>query len=897
MLVLANLWVYCIVVFMKKTPMMQQYEKIKSQNDGFLLFYRMGDFYELFGDDAAVAASVLNITLTKRRTSKEEDGVPMCGVPFHAAENYIGKLVANGHKVALCEQTEDPAEAKKKRGSKALVNREVVRLYTSGTLTEDSMLPEKSANHLVAVHTQDDTVALAWLDLSSGVFGVTSTTPAALPAELGRLQPKELLMDEDVFDTLKTQTDFHGHLDAVSHPFGDIFSSRNAERTLKQHLAVSTLDGFGFETPAQIAVCGAIVGYIAQTQKTEQATLPRPQVMRGQSAMHLDPATRTNLELTRTLAGTRKGSLLQTIDQTVTAPGARMLERWLTAPLTDLTAITARQDATAALIDTPQKRDDIRQRLKNLPDMGRALTRLSFGRGGPRDMGAIRQGLSLLPDLLEDIKTLGDAPLLADIQKDLSGFENLSKQLADALNDGDLPMLAREGGFIAEGFCAELDKYRNTNNAAFELLQKLEREEAEALGVSSLKVKYNKVWGYYIEITKTHADKAPDRYIHRQTTTQSQRFTTPELIEIEKDLASAGQRATARELTLYEDLRQLLCAQTESLLTCAAALATLDVLAASAALAAKEKLTRPTMTDSHAFNIEAGRHSVVEKTVDTFVPNNCALSGSDLWLVTGPNMAGKSTFLRQNALLAILAHAGFYVPAKKAEIGLIDRIFTRVGAADDLARGQSTFMVEMVEAANILNNATDKSLVILDEIGRGTATYDGLSIAWACVEHLARHIKCRALFATHYHELTTLEQTFKTVSNHHVAVKEWDEEIVFLHEVRKGSSPRSYGIHVGRLAGLPPSVTARAENILAGLEAQGATHQPETQMPLFSVNGPTHNVPTPETPLMDLLAQTNPDSLTPIKALELIYRMKDLSPNKNKRPKKKSTEDNNAASA
>ena len=881
---------------MKKTPMMQQYEEIKNQNDGFLLLYRMGDFYELFGEDAVVAASVLNITLTKRRTSKEEDGVPMCGVPFHAAEGYIGKLVANGHKVALCEQTEDPTEAKKKRGSKALVNREVVRLYTSGTLTEDSMLPEKSANHLVAVHKLGDALTLAWLDLSSGVFGVTSSTLAALPAELGRLQPRELLMDEDVFDSLKTKTDLHGYGDILTHPFGDIFSHRNAERTLKQHLKVSTLDGFGFLGDEQVAVCGAIVGYIAQTQKTEQATLPRPKVVRAQNTMHLDPATRTNLELTRTLKGARKGSLLHTIDSTVTAPGARLLESWLTAPLTDLAAITARQDATAAFISKSGLLEDMRQTLKNLPDISRALTRLTFGRGGPRDMAAIRQGLGLLPDIRTLLKDFGKTSLLKDVAQSLSGHEEIYSLLESALQDGDLPMLARDGDFIAQGYCPELDKYRNTNNNALALLQKLERKEAEAIGVSSLKVKYNKVWGYYLEITKTHADKAPERYIHRQTTTQSQRFTTPELIEIEKDLASAGSRAAEREMQIYEDLRQALCAKTESLLGCAHTLAVLDVLASSASLATRANLTRPTMNDSRNFSVEAARHSVVEKTVDTFVPNNCALNGGDLWLVTGPNMAGKSTFLRQNALLAILAHAGFYVPAKKAEIGLIDRIFTRVGAADDLARGQSTFMVEMVEAANILNNATNKSLVILDEIGRGTATYDGLSIAWACVEYLAQNVKCRALFATHYHELTTLEKTFKTVSNHHVAVKEWEDEIVFLHEVKKGASPRSYGIHVGRLAGLPPSVTARAENILASLEAQGASHSPNTQIPLFDVQSQKPVAKTQKNPALELLNETTPDTLSPIKALELIYRLKDLEATEQKSGQQKRG-DSNAASA
>lgn len=867
---------------MKKTPMMQQYDDIKSQHPGFLLFYRMGDFYELFGDDALTAASVLNITLTKRRTSKEEDGVPMCGVPFHAAENYIAKLLKNGHRVALCEQTEDPATAKKERGSKALVNREVVRLYTEGTLTEDSMLPEKSSNYLVALHEHDDTMALGWLDLSSGVFETTTTTPETLAAELGRLQPKELLVDEPLADQCAEALQLYQ--DALTHPYGDLFSPRNAERTLKQFLGVSTLDSFGFETGAQQAVCGGLVGYIAQTQKLDrtghQTTLPRPRVVRAQNTMHLDPATRQNLELTRTLNGNRKGSLLHALDNTATPAGARMLESWLTAPLTDIAEIKSRQDAIAALLENKTTTTDLRQTLKNTPDISRALTRLSFNRGGPRDMAAIRQGLRQLPAVLEHLETLRENTLLEVIKESLSGHDDLRTLLQSAISDGDMPMLARDGDFIAQGYCPELDKFRHTNNNALTLLQELERKEAEALGVSSLKVRYNKVWGYYIEITKTHADKVPERYIHRQTTTQNQRFTTPELIEIEQDIASAGSKAQTRELELYEDLRQKICDHGQALVACAHGLAMLDVLSGSAELASRQNLTPPAMTTDQRFYIEKGRHSVVEKTVETFVPNDCALEGNALWLVTGPNMAGKSTFLRQNALLAIMAHAGFYVPARKAEIGIIDRIFTRVGAADDLARGQSTFMVEMVEAANILNNATEKSLVILDEIGRGTATYDGLSIAWACVEHLVQHIKCRALFATHYHELTTLEDTFSAIENHHVAVKEWDDDIVFLHEVRKGASPRSYGIHVGRLAGLPPAVTARAENILKHLEDNANSAGSRQQIPLFEVGSGADGA-NPDTPLTDVLADVTPDSLTPIKALELVYRLKDLTKKEN----------------
>ncbi len=849
------------------TPMMQQYSVLKNQYQDFLLFYRMGDFYELFNDDAISASQVLNITLTQRRSSKEQTGVPMCGVPFHAAEGYIAKLLTNGFKVALCEQTETPEQAKK--AGRKLVNREVVRLYTSGTLTEDSMLPEKQHNYLAAIHTLGGEMALGWLELSTGEFATTTITKNTITAELGRLNPSEIIAQDDFVATYGKE--LSSWQDKITSPFSNLFDSRNSTNTLKKHLSVNTLDGFGFQNRAQMVVCGALIDYIDQTQKTSPEALLTPRIMVDNSYMHIDPATRSNLELTETLRGAKKGSLLHSVDKTTTAAGARMLSSWLTAPLTNLNAINKRHNGIAAFIDNPEIRNNLRDALKHIPDLNRALARITLNRGGPRDLAAIKQGLQKLPDFISYLEKIKSVEIIADITKGLDNHHNLATLLEKALADNDLPLLARDGGFIRDGYCPELDKHRSLNNNGLNLLQTLERQEAENIGISSLKIRYNKVWGYYVEVTKAHADKIPSHYIHRQTTTQCQRFTTPELIEIEKDLSSAGVRAAERELEIYNELTTAISNWHAPLLLCADSLAKLDVLTAGAKLATTHNYTRPKMTDSRCFTITAGRHPVVETTVDTFIPNNCELSNNALWLLTGPNMAGKSTFLRQNALITILAHTGFYVPAKEATIGLVDRVFTRIGAADDLARGQSTFMVEMVETANILNNATDKSLVILDEIGRGTATYDGLSIAWACVEHLAQQSHCRTLFATHYHELTQLADNIKSITCHHVAVREWNNDIVFLHEVKAGTSPRSYGIHVGKLAGLPTSVTMRAEQVLAGLEDNPTTSQ---QIPLFNTT-PITTETTSKLPAF--IEGINPDALTPKEALNIIYEIKELN--------------------
>jgi DNA mismatch repair protein MutS len=859
------------------TPMMQQYLEIKSRHAGYLLFYRMGDFYELFGDDALTASGLLNITLTQRRSSKDEDGIPMCGVPFHAAEGYIAKLLDKGHKVALCEQVETPEEAKARGGYKALVKRDVVRLYTGGTLTEESMLRPDRNNYLAALCQHGGELALGWLDLSTGEFCAATTTDKALEADLSRLAPTEVLVTDKLAEAQAPQlAEVHNRLTTVR---GGLFDTKLAEERLKAAYDVGTLDSFAFDTPAQMAVCGALLAYVEETQAGRKATLQRPVVQRPDGFMHLDNATRSNLELTRTLRGERKGSLLDALDRTVTAPGARLLAQWLNAPLQERAKIVRRHDGIAFFLDHPAVRDGVRDHLRTMADIGRSLARIGLDRGGPRDLGALRQTLTTLPRLLDG---LAAAPVklpaaVADATAALTGFTALADTLDRALKDDTLPLLTRDGDFIRDGYCPELDRYRKLSTSGLSLLQELEQAESKRTGIPSLKVKYNKIWGYFIEVTNTHLDKVPTDFIHRQTTTSSQRFSTPRLIEIERDVTHAGSNALAREGHLFAELCGLVKAQATALLAAAEALATLDVLTAAALLAERERMTRPTMTDDRAFEIIGGRHPVVAQTVATFIPNNTDLTDGKLWLITGPNMAGKSTFLRQNALIALMAQAGLYVPAEQATIGVIDRIFTRIGAADDLARGQSTFMVEMVETAAILNHATKRSLVILDEIGRGTATFDGLSIAWGCVEYLVKTITCRGLFATHYHELTVLEKKLPSLSCHHVAVQEWQNDIVFLHEVRTGASPRSYGIHVGRLAGLPASVTTRAEEILKKLDGDEKTrdrlHMAD-QMSMFSM--PTLPPAPKQSAVEQKIINLDLDDITPRQAHDLLYALRKL---------------------
>ncbi len=866
------------------TPMMAQYLAIREANPGALLFYRMGDFYEMFFDDALAASAALDIALTKRGTHLGEP-IPMCGVPVHAAESYLLTLIRKGFRVAIAEQMEDPAEAKK-RGAKSVVARDVVRLVTPGTLTEESLLEARRHNYLAAFAQVRDECALAWVDISTGAFQVMECPLPRLAPELARLAPRELLaadgsgLDDLATDSGAALTDLHV----------GAFDSAAGARRLCALYGVETLDGFGTFTRAELAAMGAIVDYLDLTQKGKLPLLRPPVRERAGGAMQIDAATRRNLELTQALSGGREGSLLAAIDRTVTAAGARLLERRISAPSRDLTLIHARQDAVAMLVDDPRLSADLRDALARVPDMDRALSRLALDRGGPRDLAAIRAGLTQGTAIAARLP--GDAaPVLRDAARDLTGHDDLIDLLDQALV-AEPPLLARDGGFVAPDYDADLDQTRRLRDEGRGVIAGMQADYAAQTGIGSLKIKHNNVLGYFIETTTTHAERMlamPDRFIHRQTTANQIRFTTVELSELETRILNARDCALEIERGIFERLRAAILDRSAQIGQAARALAEIDLADAFADLATGEGWTRPHVDDSRAFVITGGRHPVVERALkrkaQAFVANDCDLTEDAtraIWLLTGPNMAGKSTFLRQNALIAVLAQAGAFVPARSAHIGLVSQLFSRVGAADDLARGRSTFMVEMVETAAILNQADDRALVILDEIGRGTATWDGLSIAWAVMEHLHGVNRCRALFATHYHEMTALSAKLEGVENATVAVREWEGEVIFLHEVRKGAADRSYGVQVARLAGLPASVVDRAREVLDALESgerEGAARPAALidDLPLFRAVPPAPPAKAKASPLDARMKEVHPDSLTPREALDLIYELKALT--------------------
>ena len=875
------------------TPMMAQYLEIKRGHPDALLFYRMGDFYEMFFEDAVKAAEALGIALTKRGKHLGED-IPMCGVPVHAHDNYLQQLIRKGFKVAVCEQTEDPAEAKK-RGAKSVVRREVVRLVTPGTLTEDTLLDARAHNYLAALArtAADGALGLAWADVSTGEFEVRLVEPGALGAELARLDPGELLAADTLSGDEALRQALDGYAAVLTLLPSARFDSSSGERRLKTHLGVAALDGFGSFAKAEIAAMGALLDYVELTQVGRMPALTPPRRAATASAMQIDAATRANLELVKTLKGEARGSLLTTIDRTVTGAGARELSARLAAPLTDPHAINLRLDAVEWCLEARDLREKIRTRLKAAPDMARALSRLSLGRGGPRDLASIRDGLAAAHALAALLETAPTAllPLPDDIAAIAASLSAAAGPLHDRLDEvlaDDPPLIARDGGFIAKGVSAPLDELRMLRDESRRLIAGLQTKYADRAGVSALKVRHNNVLGFYIEVPPRHADRllGDSAYIHRQTLANAVRFTTPELADLASRIAEAAGRVLELELGLFDEFVAATLAEADTISRAAVALGRLDATAALAELAAECRYRRPRVDASLAFEIKGGRHPVVEAALEReasatpFVPNDCNLSEKSLWLLTGPNMAGKSTFLRQNALIAIMAQMGSFVPAEEAHIGTVDRLFSRVGAADDLARGRSTFMVEMVETAAILNQAGERSLVILDEIGRGTATFDGLSIAWAAVEHLHETNKSRALFATHYHELTALTEKLTRLTNATMRVKEWEGDVVFLHEVAAGAADRSYGIQVAKLAGLPPAVIARAQSVLTALEKGGQSNRAATlidDLPLFSTSAKPAPLASKESAAEVELKAINPDDLTPKAALELLYRLKALT--------------------
>jgi len=877
------------------TPVMEQYIEIKAANPDCLLFYRMGDFYELFFEDAEVAARALGIVLTKRGKHLGRD-IPMCGVPVHRADEYLHRLIALGHRVAVCEQLEDPAEAKK-RGGKSVVRRDVIRLVTPGTLTEDTLLDARRNNYLLAIartRAAADEFALAWIDISTGEFRIAERDRAGVAAEIARLEPGEIIVSDALYGDPELAP-YLRSLPAVTPLARDVFDGATAERRLTSFFAVATSAAFGALSRLELTAAAACVTYVERTQLGQRPPLSPPAREAQGTTLLIDQATRGNLELTRTLAGERTGSLLATIDRTVTAAGSRLLAQRLAAPLTDPAAIARRHDAVAHFVADAATRADTRARLNAVPDLARALVRLVVGRGGPRDLAAIRDGIAAAAGLAGALDNGNE--IAAELSHAVAGLRRpdpaIAAEFASALAD-DLPHLKRDGGFVRTGYDAALDEARALRDESRRVIAALQARYAEVTGVRALKIRHNNVLGYFVEVTAQHGDKlfGPPHnatFIHRQTLAGQVRFTTTELGELEAKIANAANRALGIELEAFDKLAAAVTAAAAAIKEAAEALATLDVATALAQLAVERDYVRPQLDGSLDFVVEGGRHPVVEQALTAdggpFVANDCDLSppagaaAGRIWLLTGPNMAGKSTFLRQNALIAILAQMGSFVPARSARIGAVDRLFSRVGAADDLARGRSTFMVEMVETAAILNQAGERSLVILDEIGRGTATFDGLSIAWATIEHLHESNRCRALFATHFHELTALAARLPRLFNATVRVKEWQGEVVFLHEVVPGAADRSYGIQVAQLAGLPASVIERAKAVLAKIEAEDrAAPRGFEDLPLFAAAPRPAAAPPAQDAALEAvvaaLAALHPDEMSPRDALEALYALK-----------------------
>ena len=879
------------------TPVIRQFLEVKSEHPDSLLFYRMGDFYELFFDDAEIAAAALDITLTKRGKADGED-IPMCGVPYHAVDAYMTRLIKRGYRVAICEQSETPEEAKSRK-SKGPLKRDVVRIVTPGTLVEDAYLPPRENNYLVAMfeapspatgtRSKSADIAVAAVDLSTGDIFAETVSPAQLADCLARLNPAEIVISDGQMPLKDRMASSDSCISVRSARY---FDSQSGQRRLEQIYQVTTLEGIAELDRGQLAALGGLIAYLDDTQKGRHLHLkPVRQVSRDRF-LEIDPATRRSLELTRTMGGDKKGSLLATIDRTITAAGARLLVARLTTPLKTRDPILARLDLVEAMLVDMQMADRIREALKSMPDLERALSRLGLGHGGPRDLAAMAHGIMTARDISAALMARTSSGLaedqLADLVLKLSEADDLVNTLGQSLSD-DLPLLARDGGFIRVGCDPVLDELFTLRDESRRLIAGLQQRYCDDTGIASLKIKHNNVLGYHIEVRSNHADKLMEKtdsiYIHRQTTAQAVRFSTVELADLEKSMAKAADQATALELEWFARLVDEVMACQDQLLAMADAAAQLDVAAAIARLAETWRYCRPDIREDTIFEITEGRHPVVEQMLASaqdhpFVVNSCQLAKNDrVWLLTGPNMAGKSTFLRQNALITIMAQAGFYVPATSAVIGMADRVFCRVGASDDLASGRSTFMVEMVETAAILNRSSASSLVILDEIGRGTATFDGLSLAWAVVEHLHDVVGARVLFATHYHELSALEERLEGLSCHAMKVREWQGDIVFLHEVGAGAADQSYGIHVARLAGVPPMVIARAEQVLATLSEEKSPTDLMESLPLFDSKMPVH--PTPavspavrkaEEKLRDII----PDQLTPLEALHHLYALRAL---------------------
>ena len=883
------------------TPLMAQYLEIKNNHKDYLLFYRMGDFYELFFDDAITASKALDIALTKRGKIDDEN-IPMCGVPFHAYESYMAKLIKQGYKVAICEQVEDPKEAKK-RGYKSIVKREVIRLVTPGTLTEDNLLDAKRNNFLLAVSKQQNTLGLAWIDVSTGEFFTQEIVIANQAEEnllgtvLSRLEPVEIIISDTYLqnpDIFRLLNEYKEKLTVLPQTR---FNSDGAKKRLEALFRVESLEVFGSFSRSEISAAGVLMDYLETTQRGQLPIIEKPHKILARQVMEIDGPTRRSLELLDSLSGDKSTSLLSVIDRTVTGIGGRLLAGRVASPLVDISEINRRLDVIEFFINFPQIREDLRDFLRSCPDLERSVSRLSVGRGGPRDLDNIKTALALVPKIKNLLLSYGqeaseqiikDLPDALRLVVDKLGYHgNLVEKLQNALAD-ELPLLARDGGFVKAGYSAALDEIKLIRDDSHKLIMELQNKYAASTGISQLKIKYNNVIGYFVEVPSKFATEMLENvdFIHRQSVLNAARFTTVELTELENKIRGASDKALALELEVFDSLVQDIKIASDDILRTAQALGELDVGAALADLAQEKQYCRPVVDDSLEFDVVNGRHPVVERSIErensgSFVGNNCRLDEhNSIWLLTGPNMAGKSTFLRQNAIIAVMAQMGSYVPCDKAHIGVVDKIFSRVGASDDLARGRSTFMVEMVETASILNQADERSFVILDEIGRGTATFDGLSIAWAVVEHLHEVNRCRALFATHYHELTSLVSKLPRMSLHCMKIKEFKGDVIFMHEVIDGAADRSYGIHVAKLAGLPSVVVKRAEQVLSSLENSDKSRNVvklADDLPLFAVmKAKEEKAEEKRSPAVEALEKLNPDELSPKEALEKLYELKSL---------------------
>src|SRR4051812_25793359 len=865
------------------SPAMRQYRDFKAQHPGYVLFFRMGDFYEMFWEDAKVCNKVLGVALTSRNKGAPDE-IPMAGVPFHAVENYLRRMIAAGHKVAICEQMEDPALAK------GVVKRDVVRLMTPGTLTDEPLLDGKADNFLAAVAfnvTRADgyRAALSWVEMSTGACVAMSGSEGQVLDEIARLRPAEILVPEhasgqphEIAQRIK-----QAGVNAVTTRPGWQFTPHHAKEQIAKQWQARTAQGFGFadDDPAVLATA-AVLSYLEETQKTGLAHIRPLRRHVVEDYLSIDPASYRSLEIDRTTrAGTTEGSLLSAIDRTRTSMGGRLLRQWLRTPLCDVEHITARQSAIAALLESPNTLKAVVENLDGVCDIERIIARIAVARAGPRDLASLGRCLASLPTLLDKLQTLSNA---ADVAPELENLREFcaeqAKYLAGAILPDPAPHL-REGGVIATGFDAELDRLRDIGTNSQQWLARYQKQLADESTISSLRIGFNKVFGYYIEVTDSHRAKVPTAWTRKQTVKNAERYITEELKKFEDEALGAQDRAITLEQQLFERVRQTLLPHVGTFQELASGLARIDVLSALASLAQERRYCRPTITTERVLEIVDGRHPVLEQQLgNEFVANDTRFADDDtLALITGPNMAGKSTYIRQVALTVLLAQVGSYVPAKSATVGVADRLFTRIGASDELHRGQSTFMVEMTETANILNNATDRSVVILDEIGRGTSTLDGLSLAWAIAEHIASDVRCRALFATHYHELTDLAQRFKGVKNLNVAVREWEDQVIFLHRIVEGGTDRSYGIHVARLAGVPGAVLERSRQLLSELSVQHvgrprvsrsrkSDRQPlvdDAQMPLFT---------DPGQELLTTLAGTRIDELTPMQAFDLLRQWK-----------------------